>query len=112
MKKYIISGIILVIVAAILLYPGSYNESKYEKAIDSLNVKIHLKEDSIKMSQVVIDTLEHRVEVAETKLEENQGKVKKIYETYEVQIQSVDSYDINQLEQFFSDRYKDTSSTE
>jgi hypothetical protein len=110
MKKYIIIGIILII-SALLLYPGSYNESQYEQAIDSLNVEINLKEDSIKLSQVKIDTLEHRVEVAETKLEENQGKVKKIYETYEVQIQSVDSYDINQLEQFFSDRYKDTSST-
>jgi hypothetical protein len=111
MKKYIIVVLIL-IVSALLLYPGSYNESEYEQAIDSLNVEINLKEDSIKISQVKIDTLEHRVEVAETKLEENQGKVRKIYETYEVQIQSVDSYDINQLEQFFSDRYKDTSSPE
>jgi hypothetical protein len=111
MKKYIIVFLIL-IVSALLLYPGSYNESEYEQAIDSLNVEIHLKEDSIKISQVKIDTLEHRVEVAETKLEENQGKVRKIYETYEVQVQSVDSYDINQLEQFFSDRYKDTSSSE
>jgi hypothetical protein len=111
MKKYIIIALIL-IVSALLLYPGSYNESEYEQAIDSLNVEIHLKEDSIKISQVKIDTLEHRVEVAETKLEENQGKVRKIYETYEVQVQSVDSYDINQLEQFFSDRYKDTSSSE
>ena len=111
MKKYIIIALIL-IVSALLLYPGSYNESEYEQAIDSLNVEIHLKEDSIKISQVKIDTLEHRVEVAETKLEENQGKVRKIYETYEIQIQSVDSYDIDQLEQFFSDRYKDTSSSE
>jgi hypothetical protein len=111
MKKYIIIALIL-IVSALLLYPGSYNESEYEQAIDSLNVEIHLKEDSIKISQVKIDTLEHRVEVAETKLEENQGKVRKIYETYEIQIQSVDSYDIDQLEQFFSDRYKDTSSPE
>jgi hypothetical protein len=111
MKKYIIV-ILILIVSALLLYPGSYNESEYEQAIDSLNVEINLKEDSIKISQVKIDTLEHMVEVAETKLEENQGKVRKIYETYEVQIQSVDSYDINQLEQFFSDRYKDTSSPE
>jgi len=110
MKKYIIIALVLIIFA-LLLYPGSYNESQYEKAIDSLNVEIHIKEDSIKISQVKIDTLEQRVEVAETKLEENKGKVRKIYETYEVQIQSVDSYDINQLEQFFSDRYKDTSST-
>ena len=106
MKKYIIVALVLII-CALLLYPGPYNESKYEQAIDSLNVEIHLKEDSIKISQVKIDTLENRVEVAETKLEENQGKVRKIYETYEVQIQSVDSYDIDQLEQFFSDRYKD-----
>jgi hypothetical protein len=111
MKKYIIV-ILILIVSALLLYPGSYNQSEYEQAIDSLNVEINLKEDSIKISQVKIDTLEHMVEVAETKLEENQGKVRKIYETYEVQIQSVDSYDINQLEQFFSDRYKDTSSPE
>jgi predicted nucleic acid-binding Zn-ribbon protein len=111
MKKYIIAGIIIIIAIA-LLYPGSYDNSKYEKAIDSLNVEIQIKEDSIKVAQVKIDTLEHRVEVAETKLEENQGKVRKIYETYEIQIQSVDSYDIDQLEQFFSDRYKDTASTE
>ena len=111
MKKYIIIALILII-SALLLYPGPYNESEYEQAIDSLNVEIHLKEDSIKISQVKIDTLEHMVEVAETKLEENQDKVRKIYETYEVQVQSVDSYDINQLEQFFSDRYKDTSSSE
>jgi hypothetical protein len=111
MKKYIIVVLIL-IVSALLLYPGSYNASEYEQAIDSLNVEINLKGDSIKISQVKIDTLEHRVEVAETKLGDNQGKVRKIYETYEIQIQSVDSYDINQLEQFFSDRYKDTSSPE
>lgn len=110
MKKYIIV-VLIIIVSALLLYPGSYNESEYKQAIDSLNVEIHLKEDSIKTSQVKIDTLEHKVELAEIKLGENQGKVRKIYETYEVQIQSVDSYDVNQLEQFFSDRYKDTSST-
>jgi hypothetical protein len=110
MKQYIITGII-VIIAIALLYPGSYDDSKYEQAIDSLNVEIQIKQDSIKISQLKIDTLEHKVQLAEDKIRDNQGKVRKIYETYEIQIQSVDSYDINQLEQFFSDRYKDTTGT-
>jgi hypothetical protein len=110
MKQYIITGIIIIIAIA-LLYPGSYDDSKYEQAIDSLNVEIQIKQDSIKISQLKIDTLEHKVQLAEDKIRDNQGKVRKIYETYEIQIQSVDSYDINQLEQFFSDRYKDTTGT-
>lgn len=107
-------AIIIVIVGCLLIfnqYQG-YDFKKSEKIIDSLNAQIKIKEDSIAVFQKEICIFVDRVEVAEKKLEENRNKVKKIYEIYEVQIQTIDSYDVNQLEQFFSDRYKDKASTQ
>lgn len=107
-------AVIIILIGCLLLfnqYQG-YNFKKSEKVLDSLNVQIKIKEDSIGVFQKEICTFVDKVEVAEKKLEENKLKVKKIYEIYEVQIQTVDSYDVNQLEQFFSDRYKDKASTE
>lgn len=105
--------IIIVLVGCLLIfnqYQG-YDFKKSEKLIDSLNAQIKIKEDSIAVFQKEICKFVDRVEIAEKKLEENKIKVKKIYEIYEVQIQTIDSYDVNQLEQFFSDRYKDKAST-
>ena len=106
---------IIVVIAGCLLvfnqYQG-YDFKKSEKVIDSLNAQIKIKQDSIAVFQKEICIFVDRVEIAEKKLEENRNKVKKIYEIYEVQIQTIDSYDVNQLEQFFSDRYKDKASTQ
>lgn len=111
MKKVIV--IVLILVGFLLVfnqYQG-YDFKKSEKVIDSLNLQIKIKEDSIAVFQKEICTFVDKVEIAEKKLEENKTKVKKIYQIYEIQIQTIDSYDVNQLEQFFSDRYKDTAST-
>lgn len=111
MKTVII--VISIVIGCFLIfnqYQG-YDFKKSEKVIDSLNAQIKIKEDSIAVFQKEICTFVDRVEIAEKKLEENKTKVKKIYEIYEVQIQTIDSYDVNQLEQFFSDRYKDKTST-
>ena len=112
MKNIVI--IILIVIGCLLIfnrYQG-YDFKKSEKVIDSLNAQIKIKEDSIAVFQKEICTFVDKVEIAEKKLEENKIKVKKIYEIYEVQIQTIDSYDVNQLEQFFSDRYKDKANTE
>lgn len=112
MKNIVI--IILIVIGCLLIfnqYQG-YDFKKSEKVIDSLNAQIKIKEDSIAVFQKEICTFVDKVEIAEKKLEENKIKVKKIYEIYEVQIQTIDSYDVNQLEQFFSDRYKDKASTQ
>ena len=106
--------IIIVLVGCFLIfnqYKG-YDFKKSEKVIDSLNGQIKIKEDSIAVFQKEICTFVDKVEVAEKKLEENKIKVKKIYQIYEVRVETIDSYDVDQLEQFFSDRYKDKASIE
>jgi thioredoxin-related protein len=106
-------AVVLILIGCFLLfnqYQG-FDFKKSEKVIDSLNVEIKIKEDSILVFQKEICIFVDKVEVAEKKLEENKIKIKKIYEIYEVQIQTIDSYDVNQLEQFFSDRYKNKTST-
>jgi septal ring factor EnvC (AmiA/AmiB activator) len=110
MKKIIIAA--LIVLGAFLVfheYKG-HNIEGSQKIIDSLNAKIKIKEDSIVVFQNQISIFASKVAVAEEKIKDNQSKVKKIYQTYEVQIQTIDSYDVSELEQFFSDRYKDTES--
>jgi hypothetical protein len=112
MKKIII--IALVLLAALLVFNGYKGCSGEDpkKIIDSLNAQIKIKEDSIVIFENKADIFADKVAIAEEKLEDNKNKVKKIYQTYEVQIQTIDSYDVAELQQFFSDRYKDTTSTQ
>lgn len=112
MKTVVIAITILLGCFLIFNQYQGYDFKESQKVIDSLNAQIKIKEDSIEVFQKEICIFVDRVEIAEKKLEENKIKVKKIYEIYEVQIQTIDSYDVNQLEQFFSDRYKDKASTE
>lgn len=112
MKKNLVIGILIAVAIFLIFYsPGVYNKSELNAAIDSLDTEIELKRDSIDVLETEIQVIDNKLDSAEAKLEENKGKIKTIYKEYEVQIQTVDSYDVNQLEQFFSDRYKDSSST-
>jgi hypothetical protein len=107
MKNFIIAIVAVAFVYLIFFTfrSASYNSRDLKKTIDSLNTQIVLKEDSIKIARIQIDTLNHRVEIAEQKLNENQVKIVTIYKKYETKIPVIDSYDINQLELFFSEKY-------
>ena len=109
-------NLIIVIVAVAFVYlifftfrNTSYNSRDLKNTIDSLNVQISLKQDSIEKSRIQIDTLNYRIEAAEKKLTENQVKIITIYKRYETKIPVIDSYDVTQLELFFSEKFKDSS---
>lgn len=113
MKKFVIITIFVFIGAAIIFYRSNIKkEIEYKKAIDSLNNEIQLKEDSIVAFREQVGIFVNKVHEAEKKLEENKTKIKKIYKEYEIRLLSVDSYDIDELERFFANRYKDSTSTE
>ena len=112
MKKFIVAGVLALIAAALVFFGSKrFYSDKFKEEIESLNAEIKLQEDTIQMKEKEIEIFAEKVEIAEHKLEENKNKVKVIYKEYEVQVQTVDSYDINQLEQFFADRYADTTSS-
>jgi len=113
MKKFIIITVFVFIGAAIIFYRSNVKkEIEYKKAIDSLNYQIHLKEDSIITYREKVEIFVDKVHRAEVQLQENKLKIKKIYKEYEIHLLSVDSYDIDELERFFANRYKDSTSTE
>jgi uncharacterized protein (UPF0335 family) len=113
MKKFIIITIFVFIGAAIIFYRSNVKrEVEYKKAIDSLNHQIDLREDSIIAFREQVEIFVEKVHRAETQLQENKLKIKKIYKEYEIHLLSVDSYDIDELERFFANRYKDSTSTE
>jgi peptidoglycan hydrolase CwlO-like protein len=110
MKKTLILVIFVFVGAAIIFYrSGVKKELEYKQQIEDLNTKIKSKEDSIHFYEGQIDIFVDKVHRTEMKLEENQTKIKKIYKEYEVHLLSIDSYDIDELERFFSDRYKDST---
>lgn len=110
MKKTLILVIFVFLGAAIIFYrAGVKKELAYKQQIEDLNTKIKSKEDSIHFYEGQIDIFVDKVRRTEMKLEENQTKIKKIYKEYEVHLLSIDSYDIDELERFFSDRYKDST---
>jgi peptidoglycan hydrolase CwlO-like protein len=110
MKKTLILVIFVFVGAAIIFYrAGVKKELAYKQQIEDLNTKIKSKEDSIHFYEGQIDIFVDKVHRTEMKLEENQTKIKKIYKEYEVHLLSIDSYDIDELERFFSDRYKDST---
>lgn len=113
MKKFIIITVFVFIGAAIIFYRSNVKrEVEYKKAIDSLNHQIDLREDSIIAFREQVEIFVEKVHRAETQLQENKLKIKKIYKEYEIHLLSVDSYDIDELERFFANRYKDSTSTE
>lgn len=110
MKKYIIAALIVAGIVMVFYTPKFFQDRELTHTIDSLNTEIQHLEDTINIKEQEIGLYVDKVIVAEQKLLENEGKIKIIKEIYEVQVQTVDSYDVNQLEQFFSDRYKDSTS--
>ena len=113
MKKTLILVIFVFVGAAIIFYRSNVKkELAYKQQIEELNHQIKAKEDSINAFREQVDIFVDKVHRAEMQLEENQTKIKKIYKEYEVHLLSIDSYDINELERFFSNRYKDSISTE
>jgi len=113
MKKTLILVIFVFVGAAIIFYRSSVKkELEYKQIVKDLNNQIQLKEDSINAYREQVDIFVDKVHRAEMQLEENQTKIKKIYKEYEVHLLSVDSYDIDELERFFSNRYKDSVSTQ
>jgi chromosome segregation ATPase len=116
MKKTLISGI-LVILALVAVYfifldrGFNYDKKELKKTIDSLNTEIELKEDTINIKEEEIHVFEDKVEHAQKTIDANNVKIKNLNKKHEIQVLTIDSYDVNQLEQFFSDRYRDTTST-
>jgi hypothetical protein len=116
MKKSLIT-VILVILAAVAVYfifldrGLNYDKKELKKAIDSLNKEIVLKEDTINIKEEEIHVFEEKVEQAQKTIDANNIKIKNLNKKHEIQVLTIDSYDVNQLEQFFSDRYRDTTST-
>lgn len=113
MKKTLILVVFVFVGAAIIFYRSSVKkELAYKQQIEDLNNQIKAKQDSINAFREQVDIFVDKVHRAEMQLEENQTKIKKIYKEYEVHLLSIDSYDIDELERFFSNRYKDSTSTE
>lgn len=113
MKKTLILVIFVFVGAAIIFYrSGVKKELAYKQQIEDLNKQIKDKEDSINAYREQVDIFIDKVHRAEMQLDENRNKIKNIYKEYEVRLLSIDSYDINELERFFAERYKDSTSTQ
>lgn len=117
MKKTLIT-VILVILAATAVYfifldrDLNYDKQELKKTIDSLNKEINLKEDTINIKEEEeVHVFENQVERAQKTIDVNNVKIKKLNQKHEIQILTIDSYDVAQLEQFFTNRYRDSSST-
>lgn len=111
MKNYLIAALICAAILVMFYVPKIFQDKELVQTIDSLNTEIQYLSDTIEIKEQEIGMYVDMIATAEQTLLENEGKIKIIRQAYEVQIQTVDSYDINQLEQFFSDRYKDTTYT-
>lgn len=115
MKKTLIT-VILVILAATAVYfifldrGLNYDKQKFEKKIDSLNKEIDRKKDTINIKEEEVHVFENQVERAQKTIDVNNVKIKKLNQKHEIQILTIDSYDVDQLEQFFTNRYRDSSS--
>lgn len=113
MKKTLILVLFVFVGAAVIFYRSNVKkELDYKQQIQDLNNQIKAKEDTINAYIEQIDIFVDKVHRAEMQLEKNQTKIKKIYKEYEVHLLSIDSYDIDELERFFANRYKDSTSTE
>lgn len=116
MKKTLITVILVILAAAtvyfIFLDRGlNYDKKELKKTIDSLNKEIDLKEDTINIKEEEVHVFENQVEHAQKTIDANNVKIKNLNKKHEIQVLTIDSYDVLQLEQFFTDRYRDSSGT-
>lgn len=116
MKNSIISGILLILALVVIYFifmnsRQNYDKKALEKTIDSLNLEISNKEIIIKNKESDINTFKDKIDQAQKIIDSNNAKIKRIYIKHEIQIRDIDSYDVVQLEQFFANRYRDTSGT-
>ena len=115
MKKPIIRLIILIFVLSLVYYFFFKNGKNFDKTemdhkVDSLNAQIKLREDSIKLKESEIKGFEVGVKRSQVAIDNNNDKIDELYDKFNVQVRTVDSYDVVQLEYFFTDRYKDSAS--
>jgi hypothetical protein len=116
MKKTIIKIILLIFVLGGVYYflnvnGFSFNKKEFKQQIDSLNSQINLRDDTIKMKEQEINVFENVIENSQKSIDKNNNKINEIHETYKIQVQNIDSYDVLNLEKFFSDRYADSTDT-
>ena len=78
--------------------------------VDSLNTQIKLRDDSIKLKESEIKGFEVGIKRSQVAIDNNNDKIDELYDKFNVQVRTVDSYDVVQLEYFFTDRYKDSAS--
>ena len=105
----ILIGIIAALAAYILFFvqaPLKVDVKGYEVKIDSLQHKV----DSIYVENGKLDTqiaeYEHEVELQDDKIQSLKDKIVLIKQETHEKIKSVDSYTDDELERFFTERYK------
>lgn len=106
-KDYILIGVIVVLSAIILFTHHNTSTERVlrQHTIDSLNSEIYKKDISIKHYDSTIKKLNSDVQSIQNKIKDNDAKIKVIHEKTEVKIKSVDSWDVDSLKRFFSERY-------
>ena len=112
LKDYIFIGIILVLTLLLIFHKsGNIQVDTRQRTIDSLTNQISQRDIIIKQFDKDIIALVDSASKLKTEVKINDVKIKNIYHEYTIKIKSVDDYDVDQLERFFSERY-DTDSTQ
>lgn len=111
LKDYIYIGLISVLVLLLVFRkPGiSEKEHQQKKMIDSLTTDINHKNEFIKLLDKQLIVYDDSIAKFKNTFNNNDKKIKEIHKNYEDKVRIIDSYDVDQLESFFSNRYKDST---
>ena len=105
-KVFNVVVIVAVVITAIIVYidhrKGNNGNIDYKKEQDSLSAVIKKELDSLLPLSKKIDSLQNSEIVINNKIDSNEQKVVYIYEKYDSIIPVINSYDVQQLTQYFA----------
>lgn len=105
---YILLGIILILLVLVIFRktPPSPNSSLQQHTKDSLIREISRAKDSVAhFYEGKLKSLDSSFKAKQDKINSNDTKIKEVYKAYERKVNTVNSWDVDSLQRFFSDRY-------
>jgi hypothetical protein len=99
---------LIVIYVGIVFIPTFHQQpvTPYNKQIDSLKTLININNERQKLLYVRVQNLKDSIVYIDSQLVINQNRLNKLKKEYDDKINNISKYSVNELTEFFTNRYK------
>lgn len=98
----------IVVYVGIMFIPALHQQpvTPYNKQIDSLKTLININNERQKLLYTRVQNLKDSIVYIDSQLVNNQNRLNKLKKEYDEKINNIGKYSVNELTEFFTNRYK------